>query len=512
MTDAAGGRSGRSIFTRTFVLLAAALVLAQCIGLALLFMRTPVWNQPVDLPEVVALLSTRMPASNKEVSVTDEPQAPEGTGAMNVEDPFMRAILAEWMRQPTSQVHFFRAKSKHTASFDARMNDAGGMPPPRLRNGPPWVRQMPNGEPDGAASQDRTTPPPPRDDAPDFRPPGQMMPPDASDDQLGENRAFGFGPRTLVANGFIAGAQQADGSWRVVRYNGVTLSNAFKVQLAVLFLLGLLLMLPLAWWFSRALSAPIREFAAAADRLGRDPDASPLERRGPAEIIQATDSFNAMQARLSRMVAERTHMVGAIAHDLRTPLARLAFRLNDIDSPLRERAAADIDEMAHMITVALEFLRDQSRSGPRDRLDFQQLVESVVDDAADIGQDVTLEPGDSVMLDGDPLALRRVAGNLIGNAVKYGRCARVRVRQDNGHARLEIDDDGPGIDPALGDKLFMPFFRGENSRNKETGGIGLGLSAARAIVLAHGGEIGLSNREGGGLRAWVILPRAKNEQ
>ena len=510
MTDAAGGRSGRSIFTRTFMLLAAALVLAQCIGLALLFMRTPVWNRPVDLPEVVALLSTRMPASNKEVSVTDEAQAPQGTGAMNVEDPRMRAILAEWMRQPTSQVHFFRAK--HNASLDEVMNDGGSMLlPPRPRNGPPWVRQMPRAEPEGVTAQGRTSPR--RDNPPEFRPPDQMaMPPDASGDPFGETRGFFFGPRTLVANGFIAGAQQADGSWRVVRYNGLTLSNAFKVQLAVLFLLGLLLMLPLAWWFSRALSAPIREFAAAADRLGRDPDAPPLERRGPAEIVQATDSFNAMQARLSRMVAERTHMVGAIAHDLRTPLARLAFRLNDIDSPLRERAAADIDEMKHMITVALEFLRDQSRAGPRNRVDFQQLVESVVDDAADIGQDVTLEPGDSVMLDGDPLALRRVAGNLIGNAVKYGRCARVRVRQVDGHARLEIDDDGPGIDPALSEKLFMPFFRGENSRNKETGGIGLGLSAARAIVLAHGGEIGLENRDGGGLRAWVTLPRAKNEK
>lgn len=511
MTDAAGGRSGRSIFTRTFVLLAAALVLAQCIGLALLFMRTPVWNRPVDLPEVVALLSTRMPASNKEVSVTDEPEAPRGTGAMHVEDPRMRAILAEWMRQPTSQVHFFRAK--HNGALDQGMSEDVAMPPLRPRNGPPWVRQMPRPEPEGVTALGRASP---RRDTPiGFSPSGQMVMPgsaSASGDPFEETRGLGFGARTLVANGFIAGAQQADGSWRVVRYNGLTLSTAFKVQLAVLFLLGLLLMLPLAWWFSRALSAPIREFAAAADRLGRDPDAPPLERRGPAEIVQATDSFNAMQSRLSRMVAERTHMVGAIAHDLRTPLARLAFRLNDIESPLRERAAADIDEMKHMITAALEFLRDQSRTGPRDRVDFQQLVESVVDDAADIGQDVTLEPGDSVMLDGDPLALRRVSGNLIGNAVKYGRCARVRVRQVDGHARLEIDDDGPGIDPALGDKLFMPFFRGENSRNKETGGIGLGLSAARAIVLAHGGEIGLENRDGGGLRAWVTLPLAKNEK
>ncbi len=504
MTQAAGGRSGRSIFTRTFTLLATALVLAQCVGLALLFMHTPIYNPPVELPEVVALLSTRMPASNKEVTVSDEAQAPHDTDTMSVEDPRMRSILADWMRQPASQLRFYRPK--RNGLIDNSLADHGVPMSPHLRNGPPWPRQMPHAEPG------RMPKPAQQRDAgvPGNRPPDQLMLSPRND--LGQGPGFGFEPRTALASGFIAAARQDDGSWRVVRYKGMTVSNAFKLQLAVLFSLGLLLMLPLAWWFSRALSAPLREFAAAADRLGRDPDAPPLERRGPAEILQATDSFNAMQSRLSRMVAERTHMVGAIAHDLRTPLARLAFRLNDIESPLRERAAADIDEMKHMITVALEFLRDQSLSGPRERLDFQLLVESVVDDAADIGQDVTLEAGDSVMLDGDPLALRRVAGNLIGNAVKYGHRARVRVRQIDDQARLEIDDDGLGIDPALGDKLFMPFFRGENSRNKETGGIGLGLSAARAIVLAHGGEIGLSNREGGGLRAWVTLPRAKIEK
>ena len=136
----------------------------------------------------------------------------------------------------------------------------------------------------------------------------------------------------------------------------------------------------------------------------------------------------------------------------------------------------------------------------------------MVDDAADIGQDVTLTADSQrVMIDADPLALRRVVGNLIGNAVKYGTRARVKVRAIDGHALLEIEDDGPGIDLALGDKLFMPFFRGENSRNKETGGIGLGLASARAIVLRHGGEIGLANLDQGGLQAWVTLPRARDD-
>ncbi|TMN20161.1 ATP-binding protein [Pseudoxanthomonas sp. X-1] len=510
MRSAAGGRSGRSIFSRTFLLLAAALVLAQCIGLAVLFLRTPVYNPPVQLPELVALLSTRMPASSPNVSVTDEREAPAPSAGMNREDPFMRRVLAGWLRQDLGQIRVYRPHHDVARGEQERLND--GMVPLSMGQEPAWMRRRGVATIPGMTAGPFVASLPPEAVSQDDIAPASGQPTQSTG--LTRERE---GPLVLrfgagLENGFIAAAQQDDGHWRVVRYAGRTLSTAFKLQLLALFSLGLLLMLPLAWWFSRALSKPIRDFAAAADRLGRDPDAPPLERRGPAEILQATDSFNAMQARLNRMVAERTHMVGAIAHDLRTPLARLAFRLDDIDSPLRERAAADIDEMKHMITVALEFLRDQSFRGPRERLDFRDLVESVVDDAADIGQDVSLTPdSQSVMIDADPLALRRVVGNLIGNAVKYGTRARVKVRAIDGHALLEIEDDGPGIDMELGDKLFMPFFRGENSRNKETGGIGLGLAAARAIVLRHGGEIGLANLDQGGLQAWVTLPRARDD-
>ena len=305
---------------------------------------------------------------------------------------------------------------------------------------------------------------------------------------------------------FIVAMRLSDGRWRVVESTQrSTLSNIGK-QAGVLFVLGLLVLLPLAWWFSRALSAPIREFAKAADHLGRNPDAPALPSHGPSEIALAADSFNTMQTRLNRMVGERTHMVGAIAHDLRTPLARLAFRLEKLPAGEQEKAQADIDEMKSMISAALDFLRDQSQVGPRERLDFGSLVESVANGLADTGHDVVLELGAPVTVIGDPIALRRLVANLIDNALKYGQRARLRLFATGNTCRLEIDDDGPGINPAHAEQLFMPFFRGEASRNRDTGGIGLGLSAAQSIASSHGGEISLRNRHGGGLRATVTLP------
>jgi two-component system OmpR family sensor kinase len=274
----------------------------------------------------------------------------------------------------------------------------------------------------------------------------------------------------------------------------------------LLFALGAAALLPLAWLFARALSAPIRRFSEAALRLGRDPNAPPLPREGPAEMLIAVDSFNTMQARLNRLIQERTHMVGAIAHDLRTPLTRLAFRLEDLPNPLREKVDADIQEMKSMVSAALDFIRDRSLSGQREPLDFRLLVESVVDDQSDLGHDVTLQSGTPITLGGNPLALRRMVSNLVDNALKYGERARLRLRVANDQCILEIDDDGPGIPEQLQQQVFEPFFRLESSRNRDTGGIGLGLAAVRAIVLDHGGEIGLGNRKGGGLRVTVSLP------
>src|SRR5262249_26097793 len=155
-----------------------------------------------------------------------------------------------------------------------------------------------------------------------------------------------------------------------------------------------------------------------------------------------------------RLLQERAHMIGAIAHDLRTPLMRLAFRLDSLEPPLKEKVEADIGEMRAMISAALGFLRDQAAGTAREKLDFRLLVESVVDDQSDVGHDVTLAGGEPVTLVGDPLSLRRMVVNLVDNARKYGERARLRLRVSGNNCILEIDDDGPGVPEALQGRVF----------------------------------------------------------
>jgi two-component system OmpR family sensor kinase len=312
----------------------------------------------------------------------------------------------------------------------------------------------------------------------------------------------------LMNQSFIAAVQLPDQRWRVAQRVVEGFPSGMQKRAMLGFLFGLAALLPLAWLFARALSAPIRRFADAAKRVGKDPNAPPLPREGPAEMLVAVDSFNSMQARLNRLIQERTHMVAAIAHDLRTPLTRLAFRLDDLPPPLGEKVSADLHEMKSMISAALDFIHDRISNDQHERLDFRLLVERVVEHQSDLGHDVTLQSGAPVTIEGVPLALRRMVVNLVENALKYGERARLRLNATNRSCSLEIDDDGPGIPEPLQAQVFEPFFRLEASRNRDTGGIGLGLASVRAIMLDHGGDITLGNRKGGGLRATISLPLA----
>jgi two-component system OmpR family sensor kinase len=311
---------------------------------------------------------------------------------------------------------------------------------------------------------------------------------------------------------FVAARQLPDNSWRLVERFAQGFPNHVQRLVIGYFAASIAVLLTLAWAFARALAAPIRRFSEAARRLGHDPGVPILLREGPAEMLTAVDSFNAMQGRINRLISERTHMVGAIAHDLRTPLTRLAFRLDDLPQPLNDKVTADIQEMKSMISAALDFLRDRSLGDPHERLDFRLLVERVVNDQSDLGHDATLEGGEPITLEGTPLALRRMVVNLVENALKYGSRARLRLRTILDRCVLEIDDDGPGIPEQLQQQVFEPFFRIEASRNRDTGGIGLGLATVRAIVLDHGGEITIGNRKGGGLRVTVSLALARAQE
>lgn len=216
-----------------------------------------------------------------------------------------------------------------------------------------------------------------------------------------------------------------------------------------------------------------------------------------------------MHDRLTRHAEQRTNMLAAIAHDMGTPLSRLAFWVEQLPEGARDRASADIDEMRAMISDTLNFARDEAGERDSSLVELGSLLDSVVEDMGVGGAAVSLTPGPRAVVRGDPRALRRVFANLIGNAIRYGDAARLNWAVAGGEATIRIEDDGPGIDPAKADRLFDPFVRGDPSRNRATGGTGLGLAIARAIVIRHEGHVALANREGGGAVATVSLPLAR---
>ena len=200
-----------------------------------------------------------------------------------------------------------------------------------------------------------------------------------------------------------------------------------------------------------------------------------------------------------------------MAHDLRTPLTRIRFRVEEAPKSVREKIIADIDEMEAMIAATLSFVRDASSLVAREPIDLAQLAAGMVDDMRAIGTDVFLESSQSAHISGDPIALRRVVANLIANAAKFGSRARVRVATTANQAVLEVDDDGPGLCEADLERVFEPFVRIETSRSRETGGAGLGLAVCRTLARAHGGDATLMNLPQGGLRARLVLPLAVSD-
>jgi signal transduction histidine kinase len=305
---------------------------------------------------------------------------------------------------------------------------------------------------------------------------------------------------------FRVAVRRADGQWLVAEPKPSLMPSLWQQRIILGFVLSLLAVTPIAYLLARRLAAPIALFASAAERLGRDPGAPPIAVRGPAEIGTAVRAFNDMQERLARYVEDRTAMVGAIAHDLRTPLTRLRFRVEQAPDELRAKMAADIAEMEAMVAGALAFVRDATHVDAHTPLELSSLLESLADDLSETGLDVVVERADRVVLDGDPLSLRRLFNNLLDNAVKFGGLARVRVYPDGAFAVVEIEDHGQGLPDKELDQVFEPFYRREASRSRETGGIGLGLAVVRSISRAHGGDATLANRDGGGLIARVRLP------
>jgi signal transduction histidine kinase len=267
----------------------------------------------------------------------------------------------------------------------------------------------------------------------------------------------------------------------------------------------------LSFWAVRRLTGPVSLLAEAAERLGRDVNATPLPEQGPEEVVRAAAAFNTMAARIRRFVQDRTFLLTAIGHDLRTPITRLKLRAEFIDDDeLRTKFLADLDELDAMVASTLVFGRDTADTEPAVMFDLVALLRTVLDDAADARPEAAdrlhFDGPAHLTLTGRTLALKRSFANLVGNAVKYGGAARVALTVAPGLATITVEDDGPGLPPDELERVFEPFYRVEDSRNRETGGTGLGLPIARNILRAHGGDVVLGNHAGRGARAVVTLP------
>ena len=259
-------------------------------------------------------------------------------------------------------------------------------------------------------------------------------------------------------------------------------------------------------------TAPMRELAEAAERLGTDVNAAPLPERGPVETMKAARAFNVMAERIRRFVRDRTFLLTAIGHDLRTPITRLKLRAEWMDDEEQQRKMlADLDELEGMVAATLAFGRDDATAEGMRAVDLAELLHTILDEAADARSDITDATSytgpDHQVVRGRPVAMKRALSNLVQNALNYGMAAHVALQPArDGMLTVLVDDEGPGIPPGELDRVFEPFHRLEPSRNRETGGTGLGLPIARNILRAHGGDVTLANRPAGGLRATVTLP------
>lgn len=304
----------------------------------------------------------------------------------------------------------------------------------------------------------------------------------------------------------VAEVALSDGSWLRFDTPLLTVAPFSFPKLGTPLAAMLASVLLVAAWVVHRSTEPLSRLAAATERLGTDIHAPPLDERGPVEVRTAAHTFNLMQERIRRVVEDRTAFAAAIAHDLGTPITRLHLRAHEIeDEGLRTMVLSDLEQMRRMITATLGFARSDFTTETPETFDLVSLVQSAGDDLADLGYDVSVGGPAHLHMRSKPLALRRVVNNLVENAVKYGACARIDFSESEHGVEIHIEDDGPGIPDHLREEAFRPFRRLDTSMKVE--GSGLGLSVVRGIMRALGGDVLLANREGGGLRATIALPR-----
>lgn len=273
------------------------------------------------------------------------------------------------------------------------------------------------------------------------------------------------------------------------------------------FIFQLISLVVAAWYGAKLLSRPIQRLSDAAERLSENLDSPALDESGPREARQAAVTFNLMQRRIREQVQQRARMLGAVSHDLRTPLSRLKLRLEQIhDEKLQGQMRQDLNDMIAMLDATLSYLHEQRTGEAPQWLDVQALVESLCENAQDQGADVQAS-GQCAPLQVQPMALRSCLNNLLDNALRYAGHAAISLEDSSQELRVRIIDHGPGIAEDKREAVFEPFYRLEGSRNRNSGGVGLGMTIAREAAQRLGGELTLEETPGGGLTAQVRLPR-----
>lgn len=330
----------------------------------------------------------------------------------------------------------------------------------------------------------------------------------AEPELTGDNLVIGStSPLTADPHVSVISMRLPDQSWvnvSIVAVRAGHLSSHGTLYSTSVMTLGLALA---AVVLARWLNKPLRAFAGAANRFATGAEVVQIPERGPEELRQLAAAFNDMQVRIKKLIDDRTQTLAAISHDLRSPLTRLKLRLEELSAPeAREEMTADIEEMEVMIEGTLAFLKSDRLDEPIRAFDLVSMVEAVVLDFSDMGKQVRLVSPESLVVHGRRLALKRALTNIIDNAIKYGEQAEVTVSHSAERATVVVTDRGPGIPHSDREAVFAPFHRLEASRNKETGGVGLGLTVSRSAVRAHGGEMSLGDGPLGGLAVRIELP------
>lgn len=448
-----------SLLGRVIVLIAAALLVAQLVNLGLL----------LNEREKLRLAKTLDPAIGILVGAVERFQgADEADAARAVEAMTRRGARFEVLPRSV----FGMRRVAQDSTLEARIRSAlevSGLSVGGLQAG--WIA-MP-----AAEAMERTGGPPHR-----VRPPHSVM---------------------LVA------AEVAPSTWLNARLFVFEPGDGLVWRLFAATFVLYAIVLAAAFFVAMRLAGPLRDLTAAAERFSGQESGEPLSPRGPADVRRAMEAFNSMRARIVELLREKDQTLGAIGHDLRTPLASLRIRAENVDDEAeRARMVATIGQMSQTLDDVLTLSRSGRPAETRRPVDVTALVDDVVEEFREAGAEVAFAPAPRLVATLRPNGLKRALRNLVDNAVKYGGSASVSVSQQDSGIVIAVEDDGPGIAADQIEQVTQAFYRVEGSRSRETGGIGLGLAIARSLVAAEGGRIELANRQHGGLRATLCLPAA----